>query len=385
VNPRWLLWTVRGALLLALAVSTALLMDYSTASPQFCSVGSGCDTVRRSGLGYIPLTFLRTYVPVPVLGLVGFGLTFSVTLLSDWQKRRRWSLALLAAGGFIAMGFLLTQAFIGAFCSLCVVVDAAALVACGAAFCIPKQGWRQTREEELGGGSERFALKPAAWTALALVFAVVPWLWPKLKPTPPVPEEVLALYQPNKINVVEFADFQCPHCRRLHSDLKRIIADYAGQVNFVRMHMPLARHTDARPAARAAVCAGKQQREPQMADRLFAADSLDPKVILRNAQDLDLNLVQFKRCLEDEAIDRIIDEHGHILRKAGFEGLPTTFIGATKIVGAQPETVFRAAFAEAAQGDQDGGVPAWLYWPLAALLVVGVVFMGRVKPQTPQR
>ena len=376
---------MRGALLIALFVSTALLVDYSTAAPEFCSVGSACDGVRRSGLGYVPLPGTRTFVPVPVLGLIGFAAAYMATLVSDWQKRRRWSLALLAAGAFIAVGLLAAQAiWIGQFCWLCVAVDSAAIVACAAAFLLPKQGWREVTQEELGQRSTPFALRSWGWALLASLFALAPWLWPKLKPMPPVPPKVAAYYQPDKINVVEFADFQCPFCRRLHEELKRIIADYDGRVNFVRLHMPLSRHVYARPAARAAICAEKQGKGAAMADLLFSAESLEANALLQMARSLALNLREFERCLSDPATDRVIDEQASILREAGFEGLPTTYVGATKIVGAQPEEVFRAAFDEAAGNAQNTGIAAWLYWPLVALLAGLIVWLSRRQQNQPQ-
>src|SRR5690606_14821924 len=150
--------------------------------------------------------------------------------------------------------------------------------------------WEASAAEELGRRAEPVGLHPAGWAVLGALAVLAPWLWPKLKPAPPVPAKVAAYYEPGKINVVEFADFQCPFCRRLHTQLKNIIEDYAGRVNFVRLHMPLASHAHARPAARAAVCAAKQGKEEAMADRLFEAESLEQESLLSEARALGLNM-----------------------------------------------------------------------------------------------
>lgn len=378
MNARWLVWTTRALLVFALAVSAALLADYSTSSPAFCSAGSGCDTVRRSGLGYIPLPG-GTYVPVPVVGLIGFGVALAATLLSDWRRRRQWSLGLLASGAFLALALILVQAWlIGEFCSLCMLVDVAALAACGAAFALPKQAWETTTAEDTSRAPRRYGLPPTStWALLAGLGIAALYFWPTLRPAPPVPAKVAAFYQAGKINVVEFADFECPFCRRLHSELKRIIGDYPGKVNFVRLHMPLERHERARPAARAAVCATEQRQEEKMADFLFAAESLEDKALLEGAQRLGLDLAAFKRCLVDPATDRSVDEQAAILREAGFQGLPTTYVGAVKIVGAQPEEVFRDAFDQAARGEGASGIPAWLYWPVVLAMAGAVLWFGR--------
>lgn len=372
---------MRAALLVALALSAALLVDYSMASPAFCSVGSGCDTVRRSGLGFIPIPPLKTYLPVPWVGLAGFGVAFAVTLLPDWRRRRLLSLGLLAAGAFIGAALILTQAFlIGEFCSLCLGVDVSAVVACALAFSLPKQGWERVAADETGSAAG--ARRVLAWIGLAAIAVVAPYLWPKLKPAPPVPAKVAAYYQPGKINVVEFADFECPFCRHLHGELKRIVQDYPNKVNFVRLHMPLERHEHARAAARAGVCGAAQNQETKMADFLFESERLDDEALLEGARNLGLDLEAFKRCLADPATDRLIDEQAQILRDAGFEGLPTTYVGAVKIVGAQPEEVFRDAFDRAARGDVASGVPGWLYWPIVVLLAFGVMGWGMRRPRT---
>lgn len=385
VNARWLLWTTRALLVLALAASAALLVDYSASQPAFCAAGSGCDTVRRSGLGYIPIPPLKLYIPVPVVGIVGFNLALVATLLNDWRRRRQWSLGLLAAGAFLALALIVVQALVvGEFCWLCTLVDGAALAACAAALLLSKPGWETATNAETSRSPRHYRLPPAGtWAVLAGLAIAAPYSWPSLRPAPPVPAKVAAFYQAGKINVVEFADFECPFCRRLHGELKAIVDDYPGKVNFVRLHMPLPRHERARPAARAAVCAAHQGQEEKMADLLFAAERLDDATILRGAKGLGLDLTAFKRCLEDPATDRTIDEQAAILRDAGFQGLPTTYVGAVKIVGAQPEEVFRDAFDRAARADAATGISGWLFWPIVLVLAGVTLWLGRFRPAPP--
>ena len=54
------------ALLVAIGVSTALLIDYLRPLPAFCDTGSGCDQVRAS-----PYARLLG-IPLPLIGLTGF-------------------------------------------------------------------------------------------------------------------------------------------------------------------------------------------------------------------------------------------------------------------------------------------------------------------------
>lgn len=118
------LLVLRLACLVALFVSGALLVDYGSRQPAFCGPGSGCDQVRASGFGSL------FGIPVPSFGIVGFG---ALLVISLFRPLRPALLPAALLGGLTALGLLVLQATaIGAFCSLCVVVDACALVAAGA-------------------------------------------------------------------------------------------------------------------------------------------------------------------------------------------------------------------------------------------------------------
>jgi hypothetical protein len=66
----------------------------------------------------------------------------------------------------------------------------------------------------------------------------------------------------------------------------------------------------------------------------------------------------------------------------GLQGLPTTYVGAQTILGAQPEEVFRDAFERASRGDGEHGIPASVYWPLVLAIAAGISWVGRVRRAT---
>ncbi|MEO5799695.1 MAG: thioredoxin domain-containing protein [Gemmatimonadales bacterium] len=78
------------------------------------------------------------------------------------------------------------------------------------------------------------------------------------------------------VTIVEFADFECPACRRLALDgLEGVLASRSQDVRLIFRHWPLPYHRFALPAARAAECAANQGKFAQMAAVLFAKqDSL---------------------------------------------------------------------------------------------------------------
>ena len=365
------LFGVRLAAILALAVCAALWVDYTHAVPTFCGVDSGCAAVRRSGFGFLPIA--GTYVPLPLFGLLGFALLLGVALMAKLQR-----LVPLVAGmgGLLGLGLFGLQAFkIGHLCSLCVTVDTLGVLSALFGLVL----WKGT-----GPADEPFVLGWGAWPALGVLAVLAPLSWPNLRPAAPVPAGVLKLYQSGKINVVEFADYECPYCRKLHPLLKSVISSYEGpgRVNFTRLNLPLHSHEFAHGAAQAQVCVREQGRGDAMADRLFAAENLRPEANREAAKDLGVDLVKYDQCIASGHADQVIEAESKILIDAGLQGLPTTYVGAKTIIGVQDEDVFRDAFDRAERGEGESGVPAPVYWLSVLAITAGIGWVGRARRAT---
>lgn len=77
------------------------------------------------------------------------------------------------------------------------------------------------------------------------------------------------------IQVVEFADFECPACARMYSTLVAAQQRYGDSIAITFVHFPLAYHAFAIVAARASECARDQQQFGPMYEALFSyRDSL---------------------------------------------------------------------------------------------------------------
>ena len=88
------------------------------------------------------------------------------------------------------------------------------------------------------------------------------------------------------IQLVEFSDFQCPHCARAHVMLKDLLSRYPNEVRFVFHHFPLSNlcndamqvrgHESSCEAAAASECAADQGQFDPFTNLLFAhQDRLD--------------------------------------------------------------------------------------------------------------
>lgn len=80
------------------------------------------------------------------------------------------------------------------------------------------------------------------------------------------------------VKVVEFADFECPFCRRFHNAYRESKALHGADLALIFIHYPLSTHRFAVPAARASECALAQGRFAEFVDVLFGKqDSLGLK------------------------------------------------------------------------------------------------------------
>ena len=73
-----------------------------------------------------------------------------------------------------------------------------------------------------------------------------------------------------QVEMIEFADFQCPFCLAAAPTVKQVLETYGDRIRLVYRHYPLPNHPHARPAAEAAQCANEQGQFWPYHDRLFA-------------------------------------------------------------------------------------------------------------------
>ncbi|MET0594693.1 MAG: thioredoxin domain-containing protein [Polyangiaceae bacterium] len=109
------------------------------------------------------------------------------------------------------------------------------------------------------------------------------------------------------VTVVEWADFECPHCRHASPLLDKLVEQFPGKVRVVYKFYPLQNHVHGESAARAAVAAMKQGKFWEMHHALFEhQDALEPRDIEKYARELGLDMAKFKAEWESEATaDRV--------------------------------------------------------------------------------
>jgi protein-disulfide isomerase len=162
----------------------------------------------------------------------------------------------------------------------------------------------------------------------------------------------------SKVVVVNFDDFECPFCSRMHQNLfPEILKEYGDRVTFVYKDYPLAEiHPWATHAAVDANCLASQNSDAywDFADYIHAnqhevnnektpgarLEALD-KLTMLQGQKHNVDVVKLQSCIkaqDESAVKASMKEAEHV----GVEATPTLFINGEKIDGAVPVGELRA-------------------------------------------
>jgi len=139
-----------------------------------------------------------------------------------------------------------------------------------------------------------------------------------------------------QVRIVEFADYQCPYCKKVEPELKQLVQQtYAGKTSLTFADFPLPMHQHAEKAAEAARCAGDQGKYWEYHDQLFNnQNSLEVSDLKAAAETLKLNQEKFGHCLDSggqaPAIAKTLEQG----KKLGLTGTPSFLINGHFISGA---------------------------------------------------
>jgi len=378
------IFLLRVVSLLGLSVSVMVLLDYSSPEMAFCSNGSGCGAVRDSGLGFVVLPSGQPIPYLPILGVLHFAGLVAGSLFGQARLRRLVAGTLALVGGPVGLGLLALQAFvIGRFCSLCLVVDAATLVIFGAGLALRGAGWDEaTRLEQGQGGALRWldlCVHPLGWVGALVLSIAGPLGFTTFARTEVLPPAIAALHEPGMATVVEFFDYQCPHCRVALPTLDRAVAAFRLPVRVIRQPVALPGRELGRRAARLHACAREQGRAEQVLRVMIDGPELTEQHLTRALEVPRLDKEKLLACLQTELPDHRLDVIVRRIESAGFVGLPTVYIGQTRVLGTASAEVYLEALEKAATGRDRRGMPPPLYWLQVGLLTMLVLWLGRVR------
>jgi protein-disulfide isomerase len=135
--------------------------------------------------------------------------------------------------------------------------------------------------------------------------------------------------------LVEYGDFECPHCGRAHPVVRSAQRALGDQLCFVYRHFPLSEiHPHAQLAAESAEAAGAQKKFWPMHDMLFEhQEALDVESLLAYAAAIGCDARRVAHELREATwTERVLDDYRSGLL-SGVSGTPTFFINGLRYNG----------------------------------------------------
>ena len=151
------------------------------------------------------------------------------------------------------------------------------------------------------------------------------------------------------VTLVEYGDFECPHCGRAEDVLRELRSRFGDDVRLVWRHLPLGDlHQHAQLAAEAAEAAGAQGAFWAMHDHLLTHQrALTYADLLRYADRIGLDAARFRDALELHTQSARVERDVESAHASGVMGTPTFFINGRRHEGALDAASLDAAVRQA--------------------------------------
>ena len=161
------------------------------------------------------------------------------------------------------------------------------------------------------------------------------------------------------VEVIEFADFECPGCGQFATltepDIRTRLVN-TGKVRMRYIDFPLPMHKNTWDASLAAACANDQGKFWEMHDQLFnnqdrwngEATSRPRPVIAELAKAVGLDMSKYGACMDAETHRAKVQAHLQEAERRGINQTPSFVIGGQVVAGAIPYDTFKKLVDDAA-------------------------------------
>ena len=138
--------------------------------------------------------------------------------------------------------------------------------------------------------------------------------------------------------MIEYMDFECPHCAQAHAKLAGL------DITQVFRHFPVtSKHPRARVLACAAEAAGLQDCFWEFHDSLYEDHGrLDDPHLWARCEELGLDLERFEADRRSDAVAERVERDFHGGIRAGVTATPTLFVDGQPFPGIPEETLLSA-------------------------------------------
>ena len=139
------------------------------------------------------------------------------------------------------------------------------------------------------------------------------------------------------VTIIEWSDFQWPHCARSVSLIDQILKKYPNDVRVVVKQFPLSFHKQARKASLYALAAERQGKYYEMSNKIFENYrnlKSNEDLPRQYAEELGLDMAKFDRDMQDPALGARIDREVSQMRESG---IPRLSVPKFLINGKEPQ------------------------------------------------
>lgn len=138
-----------------------------------------------------------------------------------------------------------------------------------------------------------------------------------------------------KVTIVEFADYQCPHCKVAAESLRKVTEKFKGRVRLVFMDYPINPSGISRAVAEASHCASEQGKFWEFHYKAFESQStLDKDSPTKLAREIKLDEQKFKSCLDAAKGKALVSKAMSEGERIGVSGTPYLIINGKRYMGA---------------------------------------------------
>ena len=140
-----------------------------------------------------------------------------------------------------------------------------------------------------------------------------------------------------KVTLIEWTDFQWPHCARSVSLIEDLHKKYPNDLRIVVKHFPLSFHKQARKASQYSIAAERQGKFKEMSNKIFENYrnlKSNEDLPRQYAEELGLDMVKFDQDMKDPAIDARITKEMNQMRQSG---IPRLSVPKFLINGKEPQ------------------------------------------------
>jgi protein-disulfide isomerase len=143
------------------------------------------------------------------------------------------------------------------------------------------------------------------------------------------------------VQLVEFADYECPYCQKVHPELSKLKEELGDKVAVIYKDFPLPMHPLAEKAAEATRCADAQGKFWEFHDALFETKKLQVADLKQEARTLKLDAARFDQCLDSGEKADLVKKDVTEGQRLGLTGTPSFFANGHFLSGAVSKAKLR--------------------------------------------